>query len=50
MEDHVQDVIMELCEISNAQNELQLGSGILFDNHATSLDEVEADQSGESNP
>ena len=49
MEDHVQNVIMGLCEIPNAQNELQLGSGILFDNHANSLDEVEADQSGESN-
>ena len=50
VEDHVHDMITELCKTHNAQHELQLGSGILFDNHANSLDEVEADQSGESNP
>lgn len=50
MENHVHDVITELCKIPNAQYEFQLGSGIRFDNHANSLDEVEADQSEELNP
>lgn len=50
MEDHVHDVITELCEIPNARHEFQLGSGIRFDNHGNSLDEVQDDQLEESNP
>ena len=50
VEDHVHDVITELCEIPNAQREFQLGSGIRFDNHGNSLDEVQDDQLEESNP
>ena len=50
VEDHVHDVITELCEIPNARHEFQLGSGIRFDNHGNSLDEVQDDQLEESNP
>lgn len=50
VEDHVHDVITELCEIPNARREFQLGSGIRFDNNANFLYEVEYDQSKKSNP
>lgn len=40
-EDHVRDIIAELCKIPGAQERLQLGDGIMFDNHANTLEEPE---------
>lgn len=45
MEDHVHDIISELCKISSAQDEFQLGDGMWFDNHANALDEIEGGES-----
>lgn len=39
VEDHVHDIIAELCNIPGAREEFQLGSGVWFDNHANALDE-----------
>ncbi|KAK5707299.1 hypothetical protein LTS12_028194, partial [Elasticomyces elasticus] len=41
VEDHVHDIISELCKIPSAQDEFQLGDGVRFDNHANALDEIE---------
>lgn len=38
VEDHVHDIIAELCKIPNAREEFRLGSGVWFDNHANALD------------
>ena len=43
VEDHVHDVIAELCKIPDAQNEFALGDGIQFENHANTLDEDDSD-------
>ena len=43
VEDHVHDVITELCKIPDAQNEFALGDGIHFENHANTLDEDDSD-------
>ena len=43
VEDHVHDVIAELCKIPDAQNEFALGEGIQFENHANTLDEDDSD-------
>ncbi|GLA09993.1 hypothetical protein AnigIFM60653_001132 [Aspergillus niger] len=45
VENHVRDIITELCRIRAAREEFQLGNGIQFDNHANALDAVDADQS-----
>ncbi|PYH67158.1 uncharacterized protein BO88DRAFT_466581 [Aspergillus vadensis CBS 113365] len=45
VENHVRDIIAELCRIRAAREEFQLGNGIQFDNHANALDAVDADQS-----
>ena len=43
VEDHVHDVIAELCKIPDAQNEFALGDGIQFENHANTFDEDDSD-------
>ncbi|KAK9481486.1 hypothetical protein V1527DRAFT_504039 [Lipomyces starkeyi] len=40
VEDHVHDVIAELCNIPEAQKEFVLGDGVQFDNHAKALDDI----------
>ncbi|KAL7649238.1 hypothetical protein ACMYSQ_012349 [Aspergillus niger] len=45
VENHVRDIIAEVCRIRAAREEFQLGNGIQFDNHANALDAVDADQS-----
>jgi hypothetical protein len=39
VEDHVHDIISELCKIPSARDEFQLGDGVWFDNHANALEE-----------
>ncbi|KAK9235879.1 hypothetical protein V1525DRAFT_434304 [Lipomyces kononenkoae] len=39
VEDHVHDIITELCKIPDARDEFRLGDGIRFDNHANALGE-----------
>uniref|UniRef100_A0A093URC1 Reticulocyte-binding protein 2 like a n=1 Tax=Talaromyces marneffei PM1 TaxID=1077442 RepID=A0A093URC1_TALMA len=41
VEDHVHDIIAELCKIPAAQERFRLGNGIAFDNHAHTLDDSE---------
>ncbi|GIK05139.1 hypothetical protein Aspvir_009241 [Aspergillus viridinutans] len=43
VEDHVHDIITELCKLPDAREEFQLGNGIQFDNHANALDAVEGE-------
>ena len=43
VEDHVHDIILELCKIPSARDEFQLGDGVRFDNHANALDEIEVE-------
>ncbi|GLA56090.1 hypothetical protein AnigIFM63604_004386 [Aspergillus niger] len=45
VENHVRDIIAELCRIRAAREEFQLGNGIQFDNHANALDAIDSDQS-----
>ncbi|EHA26120.1 hypothetical protein ASPNIDRAFT_120396, partial [Aspergillus niger ATCC 1015] len=45
MENHVRDIITELCRIHAAREKFQLDNKIQFDNHANALDAVDADQS-----
>ncbi|GKZ29600.1 hypothetical protein AbraIFM66950_005632 [Aspergillus brasiliensis] len=47
VEDHVHDIVAELCKIPEAREEFRLGNGVWFDNHANALDdddEVDASQ------
>lgn len=37
VEDHVRNIITELCKIRDVRNEFNLGDGIEFKNHANSL-------------
>ncbi|KAL4979791.1 hypothetical protein BDW66DRAFT_157226 [Aspergillus desertorum] len=39
VEDHVHDIVAELCKIPGAREEFRLGNGVWFDNHADALDE-----------
>ena len=41
VEDHVRDIITELCKIPAAREEFGLGDGIFFDNHTNSLNKVD---------
>ncbi|KAL4801325.1 hypothetical protein ASPSYDRAFT_165259 [Aspergillus sydowii CBS 593.65] len=41
VEDHVRDIISELCKIPAAREEFGLGDGVWFDNHANALDDIE---------
>ncbi|KAL2372011.1 hypothetical protein RJ035_005769 [Blastomyces gilchristii] len=43
VEDHICDIIAELCIIPDAQNRFHLGDGVVFDNHANTLDGPEDD-------
>ena len=45
VEDHVHDIISELCKIPSARDEFRLGDGVRFDNHANALDEIEGGES-----
>ncbi|CAG7947063.1 unnamed protein product [Penicillium salamii] len=46
VEDHVHDIVAELCKIPEAREEFRLGNGVRFDNHANALDkDDEADAS-----
>ncbi|KAK9245763.1 hypothetical protein V1506DRAFT_521583 [Lipomyces tetrasporus] len=40
VENHVHDVIAELCKIPEAREEFALGDGVKFDNHANALDDI----------
>lgn len=42
VEDHVRDIIAELCKVPAAQDEFGLGDGVWFDNHTNALNESEA--------
>lgn len=48
VEDHVHDIVAELCQIPEAREEFQLGNGVWFDIHANALDED--DEAGASLP
>ncbi|EGD95585.1 hypothetical protein TESG_03058 [Trichophyton tonsurans CBS 112818] len=39
VEQHVQDVIAELCKSPDARNDFFLGEGVMFENHANTIDE-----------
>ncbi|OAT10196.1 hypothetical protein BDBG_05866 [Blastomyces gilchristii SLH14081] len=45
VEDHIVDIIDELCKIPEAQKEFGLGDGVRFENHANSLDDAYTNQS-----
>jgi hypothetical protein len=47
VEDHVRDIISELCKIPSARDEFQLGGGVWFDNHANALDKIEDEPSSD---
>ena len=50
VEDHVHDIVAELCKIPEARAEFRLGNGVRFDNHANALDrDDETDASLPSN-
>ena len=52
VEDHVRDIITELCNIPAARDEFHLGDGVQFDNHANSLESQsnQPSRSGSSRP
>ncbi|KAL4860874.1 hypothetical protein BDV12DRAFT_86521 [Aspergillus spectabilis] len=50
VEDHVRDIITELCELPAARNEFGLGDGIQFSSHTNSLNETEASEVVASQP
>ncbi|KAL4872560.1 hypothetical protein BDV12DRAFT_133885 [Aspergillus spectabilis] len=50
VEDHVRDIIAELCKLPAARDEFGLGDGIQFSNHTNSLNENEAIESDASQP
>ncbi|KAJ5716193.1 hypothetical protein N7493_008104 [Penicillium malachiteum] len=43
VEDHVHDIVAELCKIPEAREEFRLGNGVRFDNHANALDKDDED-------
>ncbi|EQL29892.1 hypothetical protein BDFG_07578 [Blastomyces dermatitidis ATCC 26199] len=43
VEDHVHDIIAELCKIPNARERFRLGDGIMFENHGNLLQSEESD-------
>ncbi|OQD72493.1 hypothetical protein PENDEC_c021G06128 [Penicillium decumbens] len=48
VEEHVHDIITELCKIPAARNEFGLGDGIQFSNHTNTLNENQATEASES--
>lgn len=45
VEDHVHDVIAELCKIPEIRKRFELGDGVWFDNHSNALHEANIDSS-----
>ncbi|KAF4467278.1 kinase-like domain [Fusarium albosuccineum] len=43
VEDHVRDIVTELCKISEARDEFGLGDGVWFDNHTNALNVSDMD-------
>jgi hypothetical protein len=43
VEDHMRDIISELCKIPAAREEFMFGDGIWFDNHTNALTESQAE-------
>ncbi|QSS50346.1 hypothetical protein I7I53_11001 [Histoplasma capsulatum var. duboisii H88] len=43
VEDHVHDIIAELCKIPEAQKRFQLGEGVMFDSHTNALEDPDDD-------
>ncbi|KAL4997894.1 hypothetical protein BDV10DRAFT_168252 [Aspergillus recurvatus] len=50
VEDHVRDIITELCELPAARDEFGLGDGIQFSSHTNSLNETEVSKVVASQP
>ncbi|KAJ5111900.1 hypothetical protein NUU61_001530 [Penicillium alfredii] len=53
VEDHVHDIVAELCKIPEARGEFRLCNGVWFDNHPNALDhdnEVDASQPSTTKP
>lgn len=53
VEDHVHDIVAELCKIPEAREEFRLGNGLWFDNNANALDEddeVDASEQSTTKP
>ncbi|KAF7158979.1 hypothetical protein CNMCM6106_005933 [Aspergillus hiratsukae] len=50
VEDHVHDVIAELCKIPETRKRFQLGDGVIFDNHSNALHEANIDSSTDQPP
>ncbi|KAI2863713.1 hypothetical protein CBS76997_10874 [Aspergillus niger] len=53
VEDHVHEIVAELCKIPEAREEFRLGNGIWFDNHPNALDDddvVDASQPSTTKP
>ncbi|CAG8003658.1 unnamed protein product [Penicillium salamii] len=50
VEEHVYDIITELCKLPAARDEFGLGDGIQFSNHTNSLNENEAIEADASQP
>ncbi|KAJ5469740.1 hypothetical protein N7539_009358 [Penicillium diatomitis] len=50
VEEHVHDIITELCKLPAARNEFGLGDEIQFSNHTNSLNENEAPEADASQP
>ncbi|THC89327.1 hypothetical protein EYZ11_011230 [Aspergillus tanneri] len=50
VEEHVHDIITELCKLPPARDEFGLGDGIQFSNHMNSLNENEAIEADASQP
>ncbi|KAJ5608657.1 hypothetical protein N7528_009224 [Penicillium herquei] len=50
VEEHVSDIITELCKIPAAREEFGLGDGVQFSNHTNSLDDNDAIEADTSQP
>ncbi|KAG9249475.1 uncharacterized protein F5Z01DRAFT_495976 [Emericellopsis atlantica] len=50
VEEHVHDIIAELCKLPAARDEFRLGDGIQFSNHANALSRSEACEADTSQP
>ncbi|BDD57465.1 hypothetical protein MPDQ_005575 [Monascus purpureus] len=50
VEDHVHDIVAELCKIPEAREEFRLGNGVWFDNHANALEEDDEVEPSITNP
>lgn len=50
VEDHVRDIIAELCKLPEAREEFGLGNGVWFDNHTNALDEGDISETVANQP